>query len=229
MKTVTTLCLVLVIAAAAAAQQPAPAPVRVLTNEGSVLHGAVAGGTLVVKTTFGGDLRIDARRVQSLVGTTLTLDDGSVLHGTLGGQVLLASAFGTLTIPGDRVTEIQGVRATGAPAAPAAATSSAAPPPVAKAAPPPKAVAGPPKPISTSVQLVNETRRHLNVCLNDETPCLQLAPYASTSRTMPIGPLRLRVESTTTLGFVMLATGSFERTVQIEPDSVVRVIESDFR
>jgi hypothetical protein len=239
MKALTILAPVLVFAATAAAQatrDAASAPVaRLLVNEGSVLHGAVTGGTVIVKTAFGGEIRVDPRRITSLVGTTLTLDDGSVLHGSIGaGQVTLASPFGTLSIPAERVTEIQRVTpgasvssapgrqpaATVTPPAPAAATPAPAPTP--------KAVAA--KPTTSSVKFINDTRRSLNVCLNDETPCLQLGPHASSSRTLPLGLLRMRVESTTTLGFVVLATGSFERSVQVaDAETVVRVSESDFR
>lgn len=226
---VTLVVAALLFAASAAAQTQtaaaaAPPATRVLTADGSVLHGAITGGTVTVKTTFGGELRVEARRLQTVQGTTVTLDDGSVLHGTLGaGSVQLTSAFGTLSIPVDRVTEVQNLKT-------AAVTPPPAPPPAAArptAPPPPKAVVA--KPTTAAVQFVNETRRSLNVCLNEETPCLQLGPLASTTRTLSVGPLRVRVESTTTLGFVVLATGSFERSVPVDADSVVRIAENDFR
>ncbi|MBI2204375.1 MAG: hypothetical protein HYU41_11055 [Candidatus Rokubacteria bacterium] len=247
-KALTTLGLVLIFVATAVAQPSrgtaATSVTRLHVNEGSVLHGAITGGTVIVKTTFGGEIRIDPRRIQSLVGTTLTLDDGSVVHGTIGaGQVTLASAFGTLSVPAERVTEIQHVRpgtavssAPGrqpAPAAPATPATPAAPG-APTATPPPatttKAIAAPPKITTANVKFVNDTRRNLNVCVNDETPCLPLGPQGTTSRTMPLGPLRLRVESTTQLGFVVLATGSFQKSLQVaEAETVVRVTEDDFR
>ncbi len=228
-KALTTLGLILIFAAAAAAQpaQPAAQPsiTRVLVNEGSVLHGTVTGGTVTVKTSFG-EIKVDPRRIQSLVGTTLTLDDGSVVQGTIGsGQVTLASAFGTVSVPAERVTEIQHVR-------PGKAVTSAPAPPAAAAAPATttKAVTAPPKITASNVKFVNDTRRNLNVCVNDETPCLAIGPQATTNRTMPLGALRLRVESTTQLGFVVLATGSFQKSLQLaEADTVVRVTEDDFR
>lgn len=246
-KALTTLGLVLIFAATAAAQptQPAapPSVTRVLVNEGSVLHGTVTGGTVTVKTSFG-EIKVDPRRIQSFVGTTLTLDDGSVVQGTIGsGQVTLASVFGTVSVPAERVTEIQHVRpgkavssAPGRQPAPAPSATPAAPAaPAAPTAPPPpatttKAVTTPPKSTTSNVKFVNDTRRNLNVCVNDETPCLVLGPQATTSRTLPLGALRLRVESTTQLGFVVLATGSFQKSLQLaEADTTVRMTEDDFR
>lgn len=215
--------LILFFAAFAAAQ---PAPTRVLTNDGSVVNGTITGGALVLRTTFGADLHVDPRRVQSLIGNALTLDDGSVIRGTLGsGQLQFTSAFGTLTIPVDRLTEIQNVKAQTPTTPPPTGQTPPAPTATAKVTTTtPKAVSAPPK-----VQFVNETRRTLSVCVNDETPCLQIGPNASLTRTYQTNALRLRVESTTTLGPLIIATGSFERSVQVEQDTVVRVTEGDFR
>jgi hypothetical protein len=200
----------------------------VLTNDGSVLNGAITGGAVTVKTTFGGDVRVDPRRIQSLSGTTVTLDDGSVLNGALSsGMMQLVSAFGTLSIPVERVTEIQNLR--GRTAAPATTTPAPFPTtPPATASVPPK-TATPAKPTTAAVQIVNETRRNLSVCVNDETPCLTIGPNASTTKTLALGQMRLRVESTTQLGFVVIATGNFEKSVAVDKDTTVRVTEGDFR
>lgn len=114
-------CVALLVSVPAAAQrqaQPgqragAPEPTtRVTTTDGSVLNGAITGGAVTVRTSFGGDLRVEARRIQSLAGMALTLDDGSVVQGSLGGgQIQLASPYGALTIPGERVREIQSLKA----------------------------------------------------------------------------------------------------------------------
>jgi nucleoid-associated protein YgaU len=233
-KTLIALGAVMIFAATAAAQQSSatqPPPVtRIQTNEGSILNGTIGGGMVTVRTTFGGDVRIDGRRIVGFAGTTLTLDDGSVLHGTLaGGALQFASAFGTLAIPVERITEIQIPK----PATAAATTSPAAAgaSPAAKAPPATAAVpaAKPATPTKAAVQIVNETRRNLSVCVNDERPCLQIGPNGSTNRTVDVGPLRLRVESTTQLGFVVVATGNFERNVAVDKDTTVRVTEGDFR
>ena len=224
------LSLVLVLAATAAAQS---STTRVLTNDGSALNGSITGGNVTLKTTFGGDLSIDPRRIQSLAGTTLTLDDGSVVQGKLtGGAMQFASAFGTLAIPIDRVTEIQSLKPNKAAAATTPTPSGTLAPataPVAVAAPALKAVTAPVKPATAAVQIVNETRRNLSVCLNDEMPCLTLGPNGATTKTLGLGQLRLRVESTTQLGFVVLATGNFEKSVAVDGDTTVRVTEGDFR
>jgi hypothetical protein len=225
--------LVILFAATAAAQPPVT---RVLTNEGSVLNGAITGGSVTLRTAFGGDVNIDPRRIQALSGTALTLDDGSVVHGRLtGGAMQFASVFGTLAIPVERVTEIQNLRGRAAAAAtpPAPPTPTAPPPPPpAPAPPPPVAVAAPPapaKPATAAVQIVNETRRNLSICVNDEVPCLTIGPNGTATKTLAVGPMRMRVESTTQLGFVVLATGNFEKSVAVDRDTTVRVTESDFR
>ena len=225
------LSLVLVVAAPAAAQS---VPTRVVTNEGSVLNGSITGGNVTLKTAFGGDVSIDPRRIQSLSGTTLTLDDGSVVQGKLvGGAMQFASAFGTLAIPVERVTEIQNAKAKTAVAPTASAVAAAVPPAavpaVVVAAAPPNAVSAPVKPATAAVQIVNETRRTLSVCLNDEMPCLTMGPKGSSTKTLAVGQLRMRVESTTQLGFVLLATGDFEKSLAVDKDTTVRVTETDFR
>lgn len=240
-KALVTLALVTFLAATAAAQTPqptqppqpgrapAPPPTRVLMNEGSAVSGTIAGGSVTLRTTFGGDLKIDGRRIQSFAGTKLTLDDGSVVHGTFtAGALQLTSVFGTLAIPVDRVAEIQSTKS----AAAAAVTPPAPPAPVATAptpAPVGRAATVPPKPTTAALQIVNETRRNLSVCLNDERPCMQVGPSATTSRTLDVGPLKLKVESTHQIGFVVMPTGSFERSLAVDKDTTFRVTEGDFR
>ena len=233
--TLTILSLVILFAATAAAQQPATAPqppvTRIQTNEGSILNGTIGGGSVTVRTTFGSDVRLDGRRIVNFSGTTLTLDDGSTLQGTLtGGALQFMSTFGTVAIPVDRVTEIQ----TPKPATTAAATPPATTTPPATKPPAPAVIASAPAraatgPTKAAVQLVNDTRRNLNVCVNDERPCVQLGPSASATRTVDLGQLRLRVESTTQLGPVVVATGSFEKAVAVDKDTTVRMTEGDFR
>jgi hypothetical protein len=233
--TLTVLSLVILFAATAAAQQPEKTPqppvTRIQTNEGSILNGTIGGGSVTVRTTFGSDVRLDGRRIVNFSGTTLTLDDGSTLQGTLtGGALQFMSTFGTVAIPVDRVTEIQTPKpaTTAGTTAPAATTQPATKPPAPAtiATAPARAATGPTK---AAVQIVNDTRRNLNVCVNDERPCVQLGPSASATRTVDLGQLRLRVESTTQLGPVVVATGSFEKTVAVDKDTTVRMTEGDFR
>jgi len=234
-KALAALISMILFAATAMAQPPAMAPpppvTRIQTNEGSILNGTIGGGAVTVRTTFGSDVRLDGRRIVDFAGTTLTLDDGSTLQGTLtGGALQFMSTFGTVAIPVDRITEIQTPKpvTAAAPAPPVATTPPAAKPPapVATTTPPARAATGPTK---AAVQIVNDTRRNLNVCVNDERPCVQIGPSASTTRTVDLGLLRLRVESTTQLGPVVVATGSFEKTVAVDKDVTVRMTEGDFR
>src|SRR5262245_51335833 len=111
-KTLLTLGLVIVLAASATAQPPSTTQqasvTKLQTNEGSVLNGTIGGGSVTVRTTFGGDVRLDGRRIVGFGGTTVTLDDGSVLNGTLAsGALQFMSTFGTVAIPVDRITQIQ--------------------------------------------------------------------------------------------------------------------------
>jgi hypothetical protein len=60
-------------------------------------------------------------------------------------------------------------------------------------------------------------------------PCLTIGPKGSSTKTLAVGQLRMRVESTTQLGFVLLATGDFEKSLAVDKDTTVRVTETDFR
>jgi len=199
--------------------------VQLTTTDGWVVQGTVSSGALTLRTVLG-ELSIEGHRIKALSGSSFTLDDGSVIRGTImAGKLKLTSPYGVLTIPGKNVNTITTLRETKvASTQPVAAAPTA---PEVKEGAPEKKVAAKPK--DTDVQFVNKTSDVLHIYLDNRESYIELGGRKSISRTLSLGEHRLRVKAIQLFGPLVIELGSFEKTVTIEPNAVIKITDKDFQ
>jgi murein DD-endopeptidase MepM/ murein hydrolase activator NlpD len=210
-----------------------PGTARLTLQDGSSLVGRLQHGELEIEAASG-PVTVDATNIASLGRERLTLRDGSVITGRpVGGHLTVDTAYGSLTLPAYQI-DTMAVTPAAAPGSPGVATAPAArqrrhttKDAAGRRQPRSDPGAAPADADMAHLCIHNDTDQMLHVYIDDQQDYVRLPPHQALSRELEPGRHHLKATAVLELGPVLVPLGSFDTSVQVREDDVIRVTSGD--
>jgi murein DD-endopeptidase MepM/ murein hydrolase activator NlpD len=206
---------------------------RLTLRDGRALVGQIQHGALEVESSLD-TVTVDAATIASLGHDSMTLRDGSVITGRpVGGHLTVDTAYGSFTLPAHQIDTIV-VTSARASAVPEAAPK----PPAHLQHRTTRGDAGQPRPRSDTrvaraypelvrLRVLNDTDQILHVYIDGSQDYVRLRPRQVLSRELAAGQHHIKATAVLELGPVLMPLGSFDSSVHIRDDAIIRISSSD--